>query len=308
MEIPRAVGARFRAEITRRDPSAAEWLERLPGVWTELSAEWHLEAVGTARAGATSLVVPVVTPSGVRAALKLVSPVMSMDAEAAALSAFGGRGAVTLLEADSARRAVLLEWIDGPSLAETADRGAAMSIAGRLTTELAAATPPSGAPRLAGQTSGWIRQLRAQHEDARRAGTALPEQHLKLATEIIRQLAADGTTTLTHGDLSLSNILQAAPDRWVAVDPALLVGTAANEAHTVVRGLLPTAIEAEDPLRLLGDWARRFTEAAGVDHSLAQALSFARFVSSYYWESQHRGAPADVAALRRAALLLARSL
>lgn len=305
METIPQISPAFRLEVVRRDASSARWLEGVPGLWRSLAAEWGLELVGATRSGATSLIVPVVTRSGVRAAVKLVSPVVRIEAEVAALSAFGGRGAVTLLETDTTRQAMLLEWIDGPALSEMTDRGAAMAIAGQLSHELATATPPAGAPSLAGQARSWLAQLRQQHEVAHQSGSAMPEEHLELAIQIIQQLASDGTSTLTHGDLSLANILQADSERWVAIDPLLLIGTSANEAHTVVRSHLSAAIGADAPLSILADWTRRFTETAGVDYAWAQALSFARYVASYYWESQNEGAPANVARLRRAALMLA---
>ncbi|POH64786.1 hypothetical protein C3B61_11510 [Cryobacterium zongtaii] len=299
------ISSAFRAEVTRRDALAAQWLEGLPGLWRSLAAAWGLDVVGSPRTGATSLVVPVVTRTGIRAAVKLVSPVVRIEAEVSALSAFGGRGAVILLDADTTRQAMLLEWIDGPALSEMADKGAAMAIAGQLSHELATATSPAGAPGLAGQACGWLAQLREQHEVAQQSGSAMSDEHLQLAVRIVQQLASDGTSTLTHGDLSLSNILQADSDRWVAIDPLLLIGTSANEAHTVVRSHLSTAMSADAPVAVLADWTRRFTETAGVDYTWAQALSFARYVGSYYWESQNEGASANVARLRRAALLLA---
>lgn len=305
METIPQISPAFRAEVIRRHASSAQWLEGLPGLWRSLAARWGLDIVGVTRFGATSLVVPVVTRSGIRAAVKLVSPVVRIEGEVSALSAFGGRGAVTLLETDSIRQAMLLEWIDGPALSEMADKGAAMAIAGQVSHELATATPPAGAPSLAGQACGWLAQLRGQHEVAKQSGSAMPDEHVELAVQIIQRLASDGTSTLTHGDLSLSNILRADADRWVAVDPLLLIGTSANEAHTVVRSHLGSAISTNDGVALLADWTRRFTETAGVDYNLAQAVSFARYVASYYWESQNEGAPANVAGLRQAALLLA---
>ncbi|WP_165066443.1 aminoglycoside phosphotransferase family protein [Marisediminicola senii] len=299
------VTATFSAEILRRDTSAARWLDGLPGLWRSLSTEWGVEIDGPTRNGATSLVVPVVTRSGVRAAVKLASPVVRIDPEVAALSAFAGRGAVRLLDADTTRQAMLLEWIDGTALSELHDTVAAMAIAGRLSRELAGATPPPDAPSLAGQANGWSAQLREQHLVAQRSGAALSNEHLQVALEAIDRLASDGTSTLTHGDLSLANILQADGDRWVAIDPLLLVGTPANEAHTVTRSHLATAIGSDDPSALLVNWTRRFTEAAEVDFSTAHALSFARYIASYYWESQNDGEPVNVARLRQAALLLA---
>lgn len=302
------VSAAFRAEVLRRDTSASWWLDALPDLWRRLSHAWGLSAAGPVETGATSLVVSVVTQIGTRAALKLASPLVAVEGEAAALNAFGGHGAVTLLEADVERQAMLLEWLDGPALSEMSDHDAAMSIAGGLSRELASATPPLGAPHLSAQAAEWLIQLREQHGVAQQRGLALPDHVMELAVEIVEQLASDGTATLTHGDLSLSNILQADADRWVAIDPLLLAGTAANEAHTVVRSHMALISSADDPPALLHRWTRRFTDAAGVDHTMAHALSFARFMASYYWESQNRGATTDVARLRQAALWLAHSI
>jgi streptomycin 6-kinase len=305
MENLPGISAAFISEIVRREVSSIQWVEELPGLWASVARRWGLEIAGPMRTGATSLVIPVVTRTGLRAAVKLVSPVVTIDAEVSALRAFAGRGAVTLLEAEDARQAMLLEWIDGPALSEMTDMGAAMAIAGRLTRELALADPPTGAPRLADQAGPWAAQLRGQHDAARRNGTAMSDEVLESALGIIRHLASDNTSTLTHGDLSLSNILRAEGDRWVAIDPVLLVGTPANEAHTVVRSHLTAAIRSDDQGARLTDWTRQFSEAAGADFALARALSFARFVASYYWESQNGGETIDVARLRKAALLLA---
>lgn len=199
MESILEVSAAFSAEVLRRDTSAAWWLEDLHDLWRSLSREWDLSAAGPIETGMTSLVVPVVAQTGTRAALKLVSPVVSIEGEAAALNAFDGRGAVTLLEADVERQAMLLEWVDGPALSEMADQGAAMSIAGRLSRELASAIPPLGAPHLCEQAAAWLAQLRAQHEIAQQSELALSDRHLELAAEVIEQLASDDAATLTHG-------------------------------------------------------------------------------------------------------------
>jgi streptomycin 6-kinase len=299
------VSTAFRSEVLRRDAASRAWLDEVPGLWQHLATAWSIDIVDSPRPGSTSLVIPVVTSIGIRAAAKLVSPVIAVEAEAAALSAFRGTGAVKLFEADTVHNAMLLEWLDGPSLSEMADRGTAMAIAGRLSAKLATATPPAGAPRLAEQARGWAAQLRDQHEVAHRSRSALPNEVLERALRVVLWLASDETSTPTHGDLSLDNILHAQGGRWVAIDPLLRVGTAANDAHTVVRSHLALALSADDPTALLADWTRRFTDTAQVDFAQAQALSFARYVSTYYWESQHQGTHTAVTPLSTAASLLA---
>jgi streptomycin 6-kinase len=314
------VSAAFRAAISRRESiagrsspggstspqsSAQRWLDGLPRLWLDVAARWAVDVAGAPRTGGTSVIVPVVTRAGIRAAVKLVGPAGDVGAESAALSAFAGRGAVTVYKTDLRRQALLLEWIDGSALSGMADTGAAMTIAGKISRELAGASPPPGAPRLADKAGRWITLLRDQHTRARRSGSALPENFLDLAIRIVGELRVDTTRTLTHGDLSLSNILRADSGRWVAIDPVLLVGTAANDAHTVVRGRVGAALRADDPGALLAIWTRQFSAAADVDYDRSLSLSFARFVASYYWESQHGEEARTVADLRDAARALA---
>jgi streptomycin 6-kinase len=291
----------FRAQVLRRAPGAEGWLEGLPQLWSRLSRRWGLAVAGAADTGATSVVLPVEEyRSGRRAALKLVSPVASAGDEAAALIAFDGRGAVALRDVDVDAQALLLEWLEGPSLQDEPDRSCAMRIAGGIAAELATAVAPPGAPSLAVQAIEWLRQLRHQHDVARRTGTALPDARFGLAAEVVSQLAEDRAAGLTHGDLSLSNIRRGERG-WVAVDPSLVAGTAAYEAHTVVRSHLAEIVASDDPVALAARWTREFTAAAGVDHREAWELSYARFVASYYWESQNQGDPITVERLRRGA-------
>ena len=294
----------FRAEIRRRDAAGDAWLDGLPRVWDDLRHRWKLTLDAAPRPGASALVLPVRTATG-RAALKLISPVMRAADEAMALETFGGRRAVRLLDADLTAGALLLEWLDGPALIDHPDPSTAMRIAGDIAGQLARTPAPPGVPTLASGSGDWQLQLREQHETAQQIGTGVPDELFARAVGIIADLGSDPTTTLTHGDLSLTNIVRAGADRWVAIDPYLIVGTAANEAHTVVRSHLDIVAGDPDPPELLAAWTRDFSTAADVDVEVAQRLSFARYVASYYWESQSGGSPRNVQNLRAAVFITA---
>lgn len=298
----------FRAQVLRRSPDARAWLDRLPRVWTLLSRRWDLEAVDEARTGMTSIVIPVQERrSGRRAGVKLVSPAASAEDEATALTAFDGQGAVALLDADIDSQALLLEWLHGPPLSQMSDRDRAMRIAGGIAAQLTTVAAPSKAPTLSAQMSAWLGQLNHQHETARAAGNALSKGHFHLAVEVVNRLASQQTPRLTHGDLSLFNILHSSRG-WVAIDPLLVAGCAEWEAHTVVRSHLPEIIAAQWPAVAVERWTRQFTEAAELDHLWAVLLSFARFVGSYYWESQNGGDLENIRALRDVTTAMAESL
>ncbi|MFT4167020.1 MAG: aminoglycoside phosphotransferase family protein [Microlunatus sp.] len=215
-EIP----ARLQAEVRRRDPGADAWLTGLPTICRELSERWQLNIAGEPAAGSVSLVVPVRRPNGL-AALKLISPTVDAGQEAAALRAFDGHGAVRMFDADLDRQALLLEWLEGPTLATHPDVAEAIGIAGGVARRLAETPAPAGVRTLSGDAAGWIELLRRQHTIARGSGVAAPEDLFALVVEIVRHLGDDGTTTLTHGDLSLSNIVRADTDRLGGDRPLL---------------------------------------------------------------------------------------
>ena len=295
---------RFRVEVRRRDPGGDAWLSGLSTLWQEMSDRWGLSLAGRTAVGSVSLVIPVRRSNGL-AALKLVSPAIDAGEEAAALSAFNGRGAVRLLAADVARQALLLEWLAGPTLTAEPDVAKTIGIAGAVAQQLTCTPAPDGVRTLAGGAVKWIELLHEQHAMALQRGSAAPDDLFALVLAIVRELGKDTTETLTHGDLSLSNIMSASQDQWVAIDPYLLAGTAANEAHTVIRSHLPVLLASRSPSRLLHDWTAMFCDAAAVDAGQAQRVSLARYLASYYWEAQHGGDPGNVENLRLGLLLTA---
>ena len=237
----------LRYEVLRRSPVAgAAWLDELPRRCTELCHRWGLTVDGPPTHGGTSLVVPVIGATG-RAALKLIGPLISAAAERTALEAFGGDGAVRLYKADDGANALLIEWLPGPSLITEPDRVAALRIAGELAGRLGRAPAPTAIRSLANGAGKWHRQLLAQHEEAEHTGTAFSDDVFTLALHAVDELAGDSAATLTHGDLSLDNILAAGPGRWTAIDPLLLAGTAAHDVHTIVRSHLTEVISDPDP-------------------------------------------------------------
>lgn len=288
----------LRTHVLRRSPvEGQDWLDRLPRLCAEICRSWGLERAGTPKAGATALVVPVEGTAG-RAALKLVSPVADAAREAAALEAFGGHGIVRLLRFDAEAKALLLAWLEGPDLTSERDTPTVMRIAGELAREMSQVRAPDRVRSLADGAGAWAEAVEEQHRAAVRDGTAVPEAILDRALEVIDELSRDATRTLTHGDLSLTNVLRSGSDSWMAIDPLAARGTTAHEAHTVVRGRLPELLAATHPAVQMETWTRDFTEAAGVDHGLGLRLSFARYLASFYWEAQNGGDPADVRNLR----------
>lgn len=297
------VSETFRDEVLRREPGTGRrWLEALPRLCSQLCRQWRLEVTGPAVAGATALVLPVRSDDGA-AALKLISPVADAADEGAALEAFGGRGAVRLLASDPQANALLLEWLPGPVLSTERDARAAIRTAAEIAAQLSQTPAPYGIRSLSSGALAWKQQLIAQHQRAIESGTAFPAELFARALEAIDELSRDPTGTLTHGDLSLSNIVGAGSRRWVAIDPLLLAGTAAYETHTVVRGLLVEILADGDPAGRMSALSREFADIAGVDLGASLRLSFARYLASTYWEAQNGGEAGNLQRLREATFI-----
>ncbi len=166
-------------------PEWADWLDRLPALAAAVLSEWELSLVGDAMHGFCSLVLPVRTPSGIEAVLKLHTDAdaAESDHEHLALQRWRGRGAVRLLRADPGRRALLLERLDQVDLSDHWDVEAC-EIVGRLYGRLH--VPPM--PQLREQASyvaGWAAAL------ARDASTVpVPRRLVDQAVSLARELGA----------------------------------------------------------------------------------------------------------------------
>ncbi|WP_193103496.1 aminoglycoside phosphotransferase family protein [Brachybacterium sp. FME24] len=295
-----AIEPTFRNRLLRHDPASAPWLEALPGHFVDVCARWNLWQSDAPRYGGTSIVIPVHGAPEGEAALKIVSPLADPATENLALAALAGHGVVRLFRFHEESRALLLERLDGPALSEHNDRFEVARIAGAVARTIASVPAPPDAPRLCDTSRRWLPMLQEQHAQARSAGNALPEATFHRAARIVEGLTAEASTTLTHGDLSLENILRRDDGVWIAIDPGYLCAPVEYEAHTILRGLLAALMASADPRAALRDVIAQFCEAAQADAARAEELSFARFVASFYWESQHEGDPADVERLRRA--------
>ncbi|MGP5611104.1 aminoglycoside phosphotransferase family protein [Brachybacterium alimentarium] len=297
LRLPPGFGQRLRSQDGVTDP----WLGSLPAQVQDVCDRWWLTPDGLAHGGGTSLVIPVLTSEGKSAALKLVSPLADPAEEKRALGMLAGHGVVECLRADADLRALLLERLDGPSLAAVADPLEAARIAGELARRIGSVPAPADAPRLSARSADWLRVLQEQHARAEHEGAALGMGVVRRAFDVVEELAADATVTLTHGDLSSQNVLRRADGSWCAIDPDLLCGPREYEAHTVLRGVLPSSADASDVGEVMASVTEQFCLAANADPVWVQALSHARFVASYYWEAQHEGDPQNIALLRAAA-------
>nr|WP_137994282.1 aminoglycoside phosphotransferase family protein [Streptomyces vilmorinianum] len=271
----------------------------LPGRAERFLDGWGLRQTGPSMYGAASLVLPVTrTSDGTPGALKLQLLDDENEGEALALRAWGGRGAVRLLDHDPGTGTLLLERLDETRhLSALPDARRTTRILADLLARLTAEPAPEGLRRLGDIADRML-------DDAPRAARKLPEPDARLLRDCaaaVREVAAEPGDRLLHWDLHVDNILAAEREPWLAIDPKPLAGDPGFE-------LLPALTNGFDPDPAETLW--RFdllTETLGLDRGRAVAWTLGRVLQNGLWDVEDGEDALDEEQVSIARTLLART-
>jgi streptomycin 6-kinase len=266
-------------------PDWAAWLDRLPALAASVLSEWELEPDGAPMHGFCSLVLPVRTPRGIPAVLKLHTDAEAeeSDHEHLALQRWRGRGAVRLLRADPGRRALLLERLEQVDLTDHWDVEACEIVAG-LYRRLH--VPPM--PQLREQAAYVARWAAALERDAR--VVPVPRRLVEQALALARDLCAEPATAVIHGDLHYENVLlgeRGGEQTWLVIDPKPTNGDPHYEIEPMLRNRFeeygsgdPSGGSVRDGIR------RRFhtlVDTADLDEARARDWVVVRSILDAHW-------------------------
>ncbi|HSK63388.1 MAG TPA: aminoglycoside phosphotransferase family protein [Pyrinomonadaceae bacterium] len=215
---------------------------------------------------------------GQRVVLKIINGAHDELHSGKVLRAFGGRGAVRVLEAELG--AVLLERLDpGEQLVNVVKRGdddEATRILAGVIQKLAHQTPPAECPTVADWGRGFDRYLRG-------GDAQIPHGLVSEARVVYEEMvASQGRTMLLHGDLQHYNVLFDHRRGWMAIDPKGVAGELEYEVGALLRNpvelpeLFSNRTTVERRLKIL-------TTLLPLDHSRALKWSFAQAVLSAIW-------------------------
>ena len=164
--------------------------------------------------------------------LKIQTPHRESEYEAAALELWDGDGAVRLLAHDPEQHALLLErCVPGSPLA-AAGQEKALDV---LVSLLPRLWKPAAAPfrPLAEEAAWWIDQLPGTWEQT---GKQFEQRLLEAALDELSELApTQAEQVLLHQGLHGENVLAAAREPWLAIDPKPLVGEREFAVAPIVR-------------------------------------------------------------------------
>jgi streptomycin 6-kinase len=239
----------FVAAITGSWPvEGPVFLERLPALIRTFEQRWQI-TTGAPFALSYNLVAPAALADGSEAVLKLGVPNPEFTTEIEALRLYGGRGAAHLLDADAELGALLLERVrPGTPLAKLEDDDEATRIAAGVMRKLWRPLPAAHAfPDL----RRWTQSLRQYAERYHPGGTPdagpLPPDLVDRAMGHLRDLlTAPLPPVLIHGDFHHWNVLSAAREPWLAIDPKGVAAEPAFDAGPLFYNPMPLVFSWPD--------------------------------------------------------------
>jgi streptomycin 6-kinase len=217
------------AAACRATPASRTWLERLPDTVRELQERWSLELGRPFDSDDVSCawVAPAVRGDDTLAVLKIGMPHMEAADELHGLRFWDGDPTVRLLEEDSGLNGMLLERCEpGTALRELPEPDQDVVIAGLLRRLWRKPAAPYAFRALSAMTAHWARETMAATELWARDGELVTEG-LRLLEELARSSSEE---VLLATDLHAGNVLRAAREPWLVIDPKPFVGDRAYDA------------------------------------------------------------------------------
>ncbi|MCX5606563.1 MULTISPECIES: aminoglycoside phosphotransferase family protein [unclassified Streptomyces] len=276
MDISEIPDGLVRAQIRWNGEAGREFIAGLPARAARFLERWELRRTGPVMHGVTALVLPVVRADGSAAALKLQRVDEESAGEPVALRAWGGEGAVRLLEHDAETGTLLLERLDeGRHLSALAERDSrrAVQVVAELLARLTAVPAPAGLRGLGEMAAGMLDDL---PQALGRLADGRERRLLGQCAAALAEVAGEPGDRLLHWDLHYDNVLAGRREPWLAIDPKPLSGDPGFE-------LLPAIVNnfRVQEVRWRFDL---LTEVTGLDRDRARAWTLGRVVQNCLWD------------------------
>jgi streptomycin 6-kinase len=284
-----------RVTVALHGDAGREWLEGLPALVEECAARWSLKVGPPFAPLSYHYAAPADGPGGEALVLKLGVPARGLLCEIEALLAFGGRGAARLVDSDAGHGALLLERLEpGTPLSALCeeDDAAATSAAAAVMRKLRRPAPPR--PHVFPTAADWGRGFARCRARFGGGCGPIPQKLFGEAESLYAELlASSAAPALLHGDLHHDNLLAAAREPWLAIDPQGVVGEPAFEVGALLRNPLPRLLGWPNPVRATERRVALLSEELGLERGRVRGWGLAQAVLSLWWSIEDGGEPGD---------------
>ncbi len=212
--------------------SGRAWLRELPARVSRCASKWHLRIGPPFPQSFVSIVFPARRSDGSPAVLKIQWPHAESDYEHEALRLWNGHGAVQLYEFDSQEHALLIERCEPGDHLSTVNPEEAIEVLAEMLPRL---WVPAAQPfkTLAEECRQWRQELPSLWDLAHRP---FESALLDAALEAMDRLCVpQSDPVLLHQDLHGDNVLRAAREPWLAIDPKPLIGEREFSLAPIIR-------------------------------------------------------------------------
>ena len=239
----------LRSQILRTfGPQGGEWLDRLPAIIEECTAQWQLTACVNSEIMSYNYVGFAQSREYGQVALKIGFPHFDLNTEMVAIKLYNGRNICQCYEQDEGRSAMLLERLTpGYDLTTVANSRERIGIAAELAAALPLPLEGTGLPSWSELAQKTFTKLRVQINAGERMFRLLD-----LAERKLGELENSGRArVLLHGDLNHWNILKDC-NGWKAIDPKGQAGVACMEVGRFMLNELEIAA-SNNPTELMDE-------------------------------------------------------
>lgn len=263
------------SRIRTSGAAGRRWTAALPDLIEQLSTRWQVDLLDSGPLCGAFGVVAFGVRAGEPCVLKVSWHEHSTLEETAALQAWGGHGAVRLLEASLEDGALLLERLDPSRSLEDLDLPEASDVLGRLLHRLAIPAP-AGVRSLSDLAADLVCTLTAQQAAL---GDPVPAGWMSRAVRQADELGAVAGSDLVHVDLHFGNVLAGIREPWLAIDPWPIAG---DPERAIPELLFSAYLSQFDAAEVYGVFDR-VVRAGNLDPEKARGWTVVRAVDHWLW-------------------------
>ncbi|KQX64900.1 MULTISPECIES: aminoglycoside phosphotransferase family protein [unclassified Paenibacillus] len=263
---------------------ADEWLRNFDKLICDCEKRWQIKMMSPFDLS-FNFVAPAIREDGTEVVIKLVVPGDEFVSEVETLKLYNGNGIVKIIDVDIAKGILILErLIPGQTLASLENEEEAAHIASQVMKKLWIPAPSnsSSIPTTMNMEEKLINIYKRNTEGL----GPITKEILQEAVDTYRSMnAMPDKPFLLHGDLHHYNILMAAREPWLAIDPKGLIG---DREYDVIQYLL-NKLPIGDSTHVIEKRIDIFVKELNLDKKRLISWGFAHSVLATCWSVQEDG-------------------